>query len=76
MSLAEPFYTSLLDYLVFVALIGFVVLLDPHALTNLQPKGENSSKYIYYSFTTLTTTGYGDIAPVHPYARGLAILNN
>lgn len=29
--------------------------------------------WIYYSFVTLTTTGYGDIAPVHPLARSLAI---
>jgi uncharacterized membrane protein len=30
--------------------------------------------FIYYSFTTLTTVGYGDIAPVHPAARMLATL--
>jgi hypothetical protein len=29
--------------------------------------------WIYYSFITLTTTGYGDIGPVHPVARSLAI---
>ena len=29
--------------------------------------------WIYYSFITLTTTGYGDISPVHPVARSLAI---
>jgi len=29
---------------------------------------------IYFSFTTLTTVGYGDIAPVHPGARMLAVL--
>jgi ion channel len=29
---------------------------------------------IYFSFTTLTTTGYGDITPAHPFARSLAIL--
>jgi len=28
----------------------------------------------YYSFVTLTTMGYGDIAPVHPAARSAAIL--
>jgi hypothetical protein len=28
----------------------------------------------YYSFITLTTTGYGDITPVHPVARTLAML--
>jgi hypothetical protein len=27
---------------------------------------------LYYSFTTLTTMGYGDISPVHPLARSLA----
>ena len=30
----------------------------------------------YYSFTTLTTLGYGDIAPVTKYARILAILES
>ena len=29
--------------------------------------------WIYYSFVTLTTMGYGDITPVHPVARSLAI---
>jgi hypothetical protein len=29
--------------------------------------------WIYYSFVTLTTTGYGDVTPVHPVARSLAI---
>jgi hypothetical protein len=27
----------------------------------------------YYSFVTLTTVGYGDITPVHPVARSLAM---
>jgi hypothetical protein len=29
-------------------------------------------KYAYFSFITLTSTGYGDITPVHPYSRSLA----
>jgi hypothetical protein len=28
----------------------------------------------YFSVVTLTTTGYGDITPVHPVARTLAML--
>ena len=28
---------------------------------------------LYFSFVTLTTLGYGDIAPIHPAARVLAI---
>jgi len=27
---------------------------------------------LYFSLTTLTTTGYGDIVPVNPFARSLA----
>ena len=28
---------------------------------------------LYFSFVTLTTLGYGDIAPLHPVARSLAV---
>jgi hypothetical protein len=30
-----------------------------------------ASELFYLSFVTLTTTGYGDIVPVHPLARSL-----
>ena len=29
---------------------------------------------IYFSVMTLTTVGYGDITPIHPMARALAML--
>ena len=32
------------------------------------------AKFIYYSFVTLTTLGYGDIVPVSPQARALSSL--
>ncbi len=32
-----------------------------------------TSKLIYFSFATLTTVGFGDVLPVAPYARSLAI---
>jgi voltage-gated potassium channel Kch len=32
------------------------------------------SKFIYYTFVTFTTLGYGDIVPQTPVARSLAIL--
>jgi hypothetical protein len=31
------------------------------------------ARYVYFSFMTLTTVGYGDIVPVHPLARTLAV---
>ena len=29
---------------------------------------------LYFSLTTLTTTGYGDVVPIDPFARSLANL--
>jgi hypothetical protein len=61
--------------LVFVALFGFVALTVPDAFVNLKTlEGDFAiaGNLIYFSFATLTTTGYGDIAPLHPYARSLA----
>ncbi len=31
-------------------------------------------RLFYYSFVTLTSLGYGDITPLHPYARSLATM--
>jgi hypothetical protein len=34
------------------------------------------SQLVYFSFTTLTTTGYGDIVPLNAFARSLASLES
>jgi len=34
----------------------------------------NIGGFVYFSFTTLTTAGYGDIIPMHPFARSAANL--
>jgi hypothetical protein len=36
--------------------------------------GPPSSVFLYFSFTTLTTTGYGEILPVHAITRTLVII--
>jgi len=33
-----------------------------------------ATQLIYFSFATMTTTGYGDISPLHPMARALCNL--
>jgi len=52
----------------------FIAILDPEAYAsgNL-PRVERPELY-YFSFVTLTTVGYGDVTPVHPMARSLAVL--
>ena len=45
----------------------------PGAHTPAGP-GRMSHDLAYYSFVTLTTVGYGDITPVHPFARALAMV--
>jgi hypothetical protein len=32
------------------------------------------TSYVYFSFVTLATIGYGDISPIHPVVRNLAVL--
>jgi hypothetical protein len=61
--------------LVFVSLFCFVALGEPNAFSGLAPLRDNlavAANLIYFSFVTLTSVGYGDIVPVHPFARGLA----
>jgi hypothetical protein len=60
-------------------LIGFLwttfylmmLFLDGHALSNISDPVWDC---FYFSFTTLTTLGYGDITPTTSYARALAFL--
>ncbi len=67
----------LLIGLVFACLYELLHRLDPGAfLHHGAPASEvgEVASYLFFSFVTLTTTGYGDIVPVHPIARSLAIL--
>jgi Ion channel len=51
--------------------------LSPGAFTNVGTPGRGPSEIalmLYFSFTTLTSTGFGDILPVNPFARSLANL--
>jgi Ion channel len=68
---------AILLYLVigatFVAFYTFVGLIVPDAFAGVPMEDSPAlvSNLIYFSFVTLTSTGYGDIVPVHPIARSL-----
>ena len=64
--------------MIFVALYAFVGLLFPDAFRGLPIRDTPNftSNLIYFSFVTLTSTGYGDILPMHPFARSLANLES
>lgn len=67
----------LLIGLVFACLYDLLHGLVPVAFLHQGEPARDSDQvisYLYYSFVTLTTTGYGDIVPLHPVARSLAIL--
>jgi hypothetical protein len=60
----------------FTALFAVVGTLVPNAFAGLvvEDNAALASNLIYFSFATLTTTGYGDVSPVHPIARSLCNL--
>src|SRR6266436_10054137 len=60
----------------FTALFTIVGLLVPNAFSGMTIKDDPAlaSNVIYFSFVTLTSTGYGDVFPVHPVARSLCNL--
>lgn len=55
-------------------LYGIVASFDPQAFSQPLIETESYGKSIYFSFTTLTTLGYGDIIPVSPWAKMLTNL--
>jgi hypothetical protein len=64
---------------IFASAYGLIWNLSPDAFVNLvTPAGDPQevATMLYFSLTTLTTTGYGDIVAVDPFARSLANLES
>ena len=54
-------------------LYAVVELFDPAAFLLIGGKAKAPLEhFLYYSFVTLTTVGYGDMTPLHPVARTLS----
>jgi Ion channel len=62
--------------LIFVALYTIIGMLVPKAFSGIlfEDNPALASNVIYFSFVTLTSTGYGDVFPIHPVARSLCNL--
>jgi hypothetical protein len=63
----------LLIAVAFAALFLLVGLTDHGAIKGITFEDDQSvaAALFYMSFVTLTSTGYGDIIPIHPFARSL-----
>ncbi len=59
---------------VWALLYGITASLDGKAFSQAIIAEESYSNVVYFSFTTLTTLGYGDIIPVSPLAKMLTNL--
>ena len=65
--------------LFFFTIYRLIVLLDPNAFAGLSQALEESGSgagLLYFSFSTLTTAGFGDILPLNPMARNMANLES
>jgi hypothetical protein len=64
----------------FAFLFGFLAFVIPEAFDYAGKGGSlgrlRINDLLYFSYSTLTTTGYGDIIPVHPFVRTLAIFES
>ena len=58
----------------FAALYAMGASLTVNALSGItiRPHASLATEAVYFSFVTLTSVGYGDIAPIDPLLRGLA----
>jgi hypothetical protein len=65
--------------LFFASLFEAFVALVPGAIAGAAVHGKYlliGQGLVYYSFSTLTSTGYGDLVPVHPLVRSLSNLES
>jgi hypothetical protein len=62
----------LLAGLAFAWLVGFVSIVDTTPFF-ADGKTPTSGERVYYSFTVLTTTGFGDLTAATPTGRALAV---
>jgi hypothetical protein len=74
-AVAGALTTYLLLGLLFALVVRVLVGIVPHQyFQQVSSSAVTQSQEIYYSFTTLTTTGYGDLTPALSVGRALSVL--
>jgi hypothetical protein len=70
----------LLMAVIFAFLYNIIELVHPGSFTLAQPYGNlqysQVEPFLYFSVSTLTTVGFGDITAVHPIARSLVMMES
>ncbi|MEL6538564.1 MAG: ion channel [Bacteroidota bacterium] len=73
----ESIYAVFSGFILVCIAFSFVVMyihgLDPHSFTGFSAPGQ-FSEYLYFSFITLLTIGYGDISPATEIARKAVLM--
>lgn len=67
----------LLITMIFSTTYSFVEMYDNHAFSGIvlhDPHNRAFGQFLYFSLTTISTVGYGDIVPVSPRARSFCML--
>jgi len=65
--------------LTFASMYRLIAELDPGGFAGMPAVDTGpifESSVVYFSLTTLTSTGFGDIVPLHPFSRSLANLES
>ncbi len=75
----EAINSYLLLGLVFAIIINAIAVIDPNAFSfqseiMTDPSVSQFSEFLYYGFVTMTTLGYGDVVPLTPAAKSVAML--
>jgi voltage-gated potassium channel Kch len=74
--LAEAFTGYLLIAVAFAQTYDTLDQLLPGAFNTAAPPGTATAFFTYFSLVTLTSVGFGDIVPIHPFVRMIAALES
>ena len=74
---SEVIFSAVAVYVLFgfcgAVLAAVIMFFEPSAFSLNSTYSSQFHQFLYFSFVTITTTGYGDILPIKPIARTLAI---